>query len=74
LVWNLCARQDATPTVESFSNVLAATVRLSEVRARLHSLGLTPTGTSPAELAAIQRADSERWATAVKLSGFTAEE
>jgi tripartite-type tricarboxylate transporter receptor subunit TctC len=64
----------SAPTVESFSNILAATVRLPEVSARLHTLGLAPTGTSPAELAAVQRADSERWAIAVKLSGFTAED
>ena len=33
--------------------------------------GRQPTGTSAAEFAAIQKADSERWAPAVKASGFS---
>ena len=37
-------------------------------------LGLNPTGTSAAELAAIQKADSARWAPAVQASGFTPEQ
>jgi hypothetical protein len=53
---------------------MAAAVRVPEVKERLRGFGLAPTGTSAAELAAIQRTDSERWALAVKLSGFTADE
>jgi tripartite-type tricarboxylate transporter receptor subunit TctC len=45
---------------------------MPDVRGRLLAYGLQPTGTSAAELAAIQKADSERWAPVVKASGFTA--
>jgi tripartite-type tricarboxylate transporter receptor subunit TctC len=61
-------------TIERFGTIMAVAVRTPEVSERLLTLGLAPTGTSAAELAAIQRADSERWASAVKLSGFTAED
>jgi tripartite-type tricarboxylate transporter receptor subunit TctC len=61
-------------TIERFSRIMAAAVRLPEVNERLSAFGLAPTGTSAAELAAIQKVDSERWASAVKLSGFTAED
>jgi tripartite-type tricarboxylate transporter receptor subunit TctC len=61
-------------TVERFSTIMAAAVRLPEVNERLRAFGLSPTGTSAAEFAAIQKADSERWAPAVKASGFTPEQ
>jgi tripartite-type tricarboxylate transporter receptor subunit TctC len=58
-------------TIERFSAVMAAAVRVPEINDRLRAFGLRPAGTSAAELAAIQKADSERWAVAVKASGFT---
>jgi tripartite-type tricarboxylate transporter receptor subunit TctC len=61
-------------TIERYSAIMAAAVRAPELTERLRAFGLAPTGTSAAELAAIQRADSERWAAGVKLSGFTADE
>jgi hypothetical protein len=39
----------------------------------LIGFGLTPTGTTPAQLAAIQKADAEKWAPVVKASGFVAD-
>jgi tripartite-type tricarboxylate transporter receptor subunit TctC len=60
-------------TVDRYSAIMAAAVRIPEIRERLHAYGLEPTGTTAAELAAIQKADSERWAPAVKASGFTAD-
>jgi len=65
-----------TPAVmiERYSAIMAAAVRAPELSERLRAFGLAPTGTSAVELAAIQRADSERWASGVKLSGFTADE
>ena len=60
--------------VEPLTRALAAAVRKPEVAERLRAFGLQPTGTSAAELAAIQAADSERWAPAVKASGFTPEQ
>jgi tripartite-type tricarboxylate transporter receptor subunit TctC len=59
--------------VDRTSKILADAVRVPEVRERLLAYGLQPTGTSAQEFAAIQKADSERWAPAVKASGFTAD-
>ena len=55
------------------SKIMAAAVRMPDVRDRFLAWGLQPTGTSAAEFAAIQKADSERWAPAVKASGFSAD-
>ena len=60
-------------TVDRLSAVMAAAVRMPDVRERFLGWGLQPTGTSAAEFAAIQKADSERWAPVVKASGFTAD-
>ena len=49
-------------------------VRTPQVKERLLAFGLVPTGTSAAELAHIQKADSDLWAPAVKASGFTPEQ
>jgi tripartite-type tricarboxylate transporter receptor subunit TctC len=61
-------------TIETFSTIMARAVRAPDVSERLLAFGLVPAGRPAAELAAIQRSDSERWASAVKLSGFTADE
>jgi len=63
-----------TVTVARFSDIMAAAVHSPETKERLLAFGLRPTGTTAAQLAAIQKADSERWAPAVKASGFTPEE
>jgi tripartite-type tricarboxylate transporter receptor subunit TctC len=63
----------AAEVVDRTSRIMAAAVRTPEVRERLHAYGLEPTGTTAAEFAAIQKADSERWAPAVKASGFMAD-
>jgi tripartite-type tricarboxylate transporter receptor subunit TctC len=61
-------------TITRLSAIMAAAVRAPEVNERLRAFGLLPTGTSATELAAIQKADSERWASAVRASGFTPDE
>jgi tripartite-type tricarboxylate transporter receptor subunit TctC len=58
-------------TVERLSKAIVAAVNVPQVKERLLAFGLVPTGTTPAELARIQKADSELWAPAVKASGFT---
>lgn len=60
--------------VERYSKILADALKLPEVKERLLKLGLYATGTTPAELAKIQREDSARWEPAVKASGFTAQQ
>lgn len=58
--------------VDRYSKVIAAAVQAPDVSAKLRSFGLTPTGTTAAELAKIQRDDAALWGPAVKASGFTA--
>src|SRR5262249_51830329 len=53
------------------SAATAAAVRPPEVGERLLAFGLVPPGPSAADLARLQKADSELWAPAVKASGFT---
>lgn len=60
--------------VERYSKILADALKLPEVKERLLKLGLYATGTTPTELAKIQREDSARWEPAVKASGFTAQQ
>ena len=57
--------------VTRLNQVIVEALRRPEVQERLLALGLYATGTSPDELAKIQRTDSERWAPAIKASGFT---
>jgi len=60
--------------VERLNRAILAAIKTSLVQERLLALGLQPTGTTAAELAKIQKADSELWAPAVKASGFTPEQ
>ena len=57
--------------VERYNKIVVAALKLPEVKERLLKMGLYATGSTPAEFAAIQKADSARWAPAVKASGFT---
>ena len=52
---------------------LVAALAQPDLKARISSFGLKPTGTSPAQLAAIQRADADKWGPIVKASGFVAD-
>jgi tripartite-type tricarboxylate transporter receptor subunit TctC len=58
-------------TVSQLNGVIVGALRRPELKERLLALGLYATGTSPQELAKIQKADSELWAPAIKASGFT---
>ena len=58
-------------TVERLNKLVVSAIQAPDVQKRILALGLRPTGTSPATLGAMQRADSELWAPAVKASGFT---
>ena len=59
--------------VMRLNKAIVSALALADVRERLIGFGLKPTGTSPAELAAIQRADADKWAPIVKASGFVAD-
>ena len=52
------------------SAAIAGVARSQDVRQRLLALGLSPTGTTPAELAAIQKADFEYWGPIIRRSGY----
>jgi tripartite-type tricarboxylate transporter receptor subunit TctC len=71
--WYAVFASKGTPAsvVAEYSKVLAAAVKKPEVKAQLLKLGLYATGTTPGELAKMQKADSDRWAPAVEASGFT---
>lgn len=58
--------------VDRLSAAIAAAVQSPDVKERLLTLGVQPTGTSAAALAKIQKDDSAFWAAAVKASGFQA--
>lgn len=57
--------------VNRYSKILADAVKTPEMKERLLTMGLYATGTTPEELGKIQKTDVERWAPAVKASGFT---
>lgn len=61
-------------TVARLNKAIVAALQAAPVKERLQAFGLVPTGTSAAELARIQKADSELWAPAVRASGFTPEQ
>jgi len=54
-------------------NEIVSIANLPEIRARILALGFQATATSSDELREIQHAEFDRWASIVKLSGFTAE-
>ena len=58
-------------TAERLSRAAIEAMRSPELRGRLDVLGMEPTGLGPAELAAIQKADFERWGPVIRASGFT---
>ena len=70
--WYAVFAPAATPpeTVARLSAAIVTAARMPEVTARMEALGLRPTGTSPAELARIQRADLDLWGPVIRASGF----
>jgi tripartite-type tricarboxylate transporter receptor subunit TctC len=61
-------------TITRLNKIIVDAVQSPDVRDRMLSFGLQPTGTSPEEFAQIVKADSELWAPAVKASGFKPED
>ena len=60
--------------IERLNKAIVAAVQLPEVKERMRTFGLQPTGTSAKDFADIQKADSARWAPHVKASGFKPEQ
>jgi tripartite-type tricarboxylate transporter receptor subunit TctC len=59
--------------VERVSKAMIAAVRSPELRDRMATMGLVPTGHPPSELARIHRRDYELWGPVIKASGFKPE-
>ena len=57
-------------TIQQLNAAINKALQNPELRERFGKLGLEPTGGSPADLAAIMKRDSERWAPVIKASGF----
>jgi tripartite-type tricarboxylate transporter receptor subunit TctC len=59
--------------VERLTAAAADALRQPDLRQRFEPLGLEPTGLGPAELAAILRADYDKWGPVIRASGFKAD-
>jgi tripartite-type tricarboxylate transporter receptor subunit TctC len=64
-----------TPTdvIARMNKALVAAIAMPDVKAKFETFGLTPTGTTPEELGAIQKASAKLWEPVVKASGFKAD-
>jgi tripartite-type tricarboxylate transporter receptor subunit TctC len=60
-------------TVERLNGTIRAALAAPEVIAGLHAMGLEAKPSSPEELAALLKRDTDRWGPLVKAIGFTAE-
>ena len=60
--------------IDRLSAAAVAAVRDPALRQKLEALGLEPTGLGPAELAAIHKADFDKWGPVIRASGFKAAE
>jgi hypothetical protein len=61
---------DDAPKPLSSSDVLVTVLNDPGLRGRLQRLGLEPIGSMPAQLAAVQKADFEKWAKPVRPPAF----
>jgi tripartite-type tricarboxylate transporter receptor subunit TctC len=56
--------------VERYARAAGEVIRSPDMKQRLEQMGLEPTGTGPAELAGILKADYEKWGPVIRASGF----
>ncbi len=56
--------------VDKLNKLIVDSIHGDEFQAKARALWLTPTGTTSAELAAIQKADYEQWAPVIKAAGL----
>lgn len=61
------------PVVEKLQQQIAAILRLPDVAERMAALGIEPVGNTPAQLAAILRADIDKWTAVAKSAGIKAD-
>ncbi|MEO8143938.1 MAG: Bug family tripartite tricarboxylate transporter substrate binding protein [Betaproteobacteria bacterium] len=60
-------------TVDRLASAIVDAIKSPDVREKLESLGMEPTGLGPAELARIHKADYDKWGPVIKASGFKPE-
>ena len=56
--------------IDRYAKAAIEVIRAPEMKQRLELMGLEPTGLGPAELAAILRADFDKWGPVIRASGF----
>ncbi len=56
--------------VDRIAKAAIDVIRSADMKQRLEQMGLEPTGTGPAELAAILKADYDKWGPVIRASGF----
>jgi tripartite-type tricarboxylate transporter receptor subunit TctC len=59
--------------VERLQQQIAAILRLPDVAERMAALGIEPVGSTPAQLAAVLRADVEKWTAVAKSANVRAD-
>ncbi|HUK04682.1 MAG TPA: Bug family tripartite tricarboxylate transporter substrate binding protein [Burkholderiales bacterium] len=59
--------------VERLAAAIIEGIHAPDVREKLETLGMEPTGLGPAELARIHRADYDKWGPVIRASGFKPE-
>jgi tripartite-type tricarboxylate transporter receptor subunit TctC len=57
--------------VNKYSKILSDALHTPGMKERLLKMGLYANGTTPAELTRLQKEHADRWAPAVKASGFS---
>jgi tripartite-type tricarboxylate transporter receptor subunit TctC len=68
------AAKTPADVAERLRKAAVAAVQVPQVKERLLSFALVPTGTTAAELARIQKADSDWWAPVIQASGYAPEQ
>ena len=56
--------------IDRYARAAIEVIRAPDMKQRLEQMGLEPTGTGPAELAAILKADYDKWGPVIRASGF----
>ena len=56
--------------IDRYARAAIEVIRAPDMKQRLEQMGLEPTGTGPAELAAVLKADYDKWGPVIRASGF----
>jgi tripartite-type tricarboxylate transporter receptor subunit TctC len=75
LAWYALFAPAGTPrdVIDRLATAATAAVQQADVKQRIEPLGLEATGLGPSELAAIHKADYDKWGPVIRASGFKAD-